>query len=294
MKAQCPMTSESSPSRTCAKRCRTYRGRVVARARDIAPVFETATAALMPPNGRSAGSPTSRRSYEVDLIVVLGGDGTLLSVADCIASAGRRRADPRRELRQPRISDRGDAARAVPVARSGAGGRANVEARMMLRATDHPRGARCRAARAERRRHHQVGAGAPDRPVGVGRRGVRHARQGRRPDHRHAHGIDRLQPVGRRSDRPAGRRRDGVDADCAAHAHQSPDRHSGVVARPGAAADDRSRRAVRHIRRTGGLRAAGGRRSAASSAPSGGCRLLRPSTRSYFEVLRQKLKWNER
>ena len=86
----------------------------------------------------------------------------------------------------------------------------------------------------------------------------------------------------------------GVDADCAAHAHQPPDRHSGVVAGAGAAADDRARRAVCHVRRAGGLRAAGRRRSADPVAPKRRVRLLRPSTRSYFEVLRQKLKWNER
>lgn len=57
-------------------------------ARAIDPVFETATAALMP-------AAPSRRVLEkatlvanVDLVVVLGGDGTLLSVADAIGVAG--------------------------------------------------------------------------------------------------------------------------------------------------------------------------------------------------------------
>jgi NAD+ kinase len=60
-------------------------------ARSIEPVYETATAALV---AESPGA-ASRRVFEkpalvgeVDLIVVLGGDGTLLSMADCIGAAG--------------------------------------------------------------------------------------------------------------------------------------------------------------------------------------------------------------
>ena len=56
--------------------------------RGIDSVFETATAALMPqsPNRRIADKPTLVR--QVDLVVVLGGDGTLLSIADAIGAAG--------------------------------------------------------------------------------------------------------------------------------------------------------------------------------------------------------------
>jgi NAD+ kinase len=51
-------------------------------------IVETATAALMPdaPGRRVADKPTIAAS--VDLVLVLGGDGTLLSMADCIGEAG--------------------------------------------------------------------------------------------------------------------------------------------------------------------------------------------------------------
>jgi NAD+ kinase len=57
-------------------------------ARGHHPVFETATAALMAPKAGRKVADKPALVASVDLVVVLGGDGTLLSVADCIGSAG--------------------------------------------------------------------------------------------------------------------------------------------------------------------------------------------------------------
>jgi NAD+ kinase len=57
--------------------------------RDIQPVFETDTAALA---GRQSSAPTYSRDdlpREVDLVIVMGGDGTLLSMATRAAQSGR-------------------------------------------------------------------------------------------------------------------------------------------------------------------------------------------------------------
>jgi NAD+ kinase len=58
------------------------------RGRGIATVYETATAALMPSTDGHQVVEKASMVGAVDMVVVLGGDGTLLSMADCIATAG--------------------------------------------------------------------------------------------------------------------------------------------------------------------------------------------------------------
>lgn len=56
-------------------------------ARGLKPVYETATAALMP-SGDWATLEKKQLASDVDMVLVLGGDGTLIGMADCIAEAG--------------------------------------------------------------------------------------------------------------------------------------------------------------------------------------------------------------
>src|SRR5216683_6807984 len=57
------------------------------RARGVQAVFETETAQLMPPSADRAVAGKSALASGVDIVLVLGGDGTLLSMADCIGDA---------------------------------------------------------------------------------------------------------------------------------------------------------------------------------------------------------------
>ena len=106
-------------------------------ARNIAAVVETATAALMPPSPTREVADKQALVSRAGLVLVLGGDGTLLSMADCIAQAGR--CVPilgvnfgslgfLTEVTLPEL---------YPALEAALAGRAHVEERLMLRATVH-------------------------------------------------------------------------------------------------------------------------------------------------------------
>src|SRR5262245_9767742 len=56
--------------------------------RGIAAVYETETAELMPPDPRRLVEGKAELATDVGMVLVLGGDGTLLSMADRIGEAG--------------------------------------------------------------------------------------------------------------------------------------------------------------------------------------------------------------
>ena len=103
--------------------------------RGVAAIFETATAALMPHDGTRRILDKQPLVRDVGLVLVLGGDGTLLSMADCIGRAGVNvpilgvnfgSLGFLTEVTLPELYPALDAALA---------GRANVEDRLMLRST---------------------------------------------------------------------------------------------------------------------------------------------------------------
>jgi NAD+ kinase len=107
------------------------------KSRGIEPVFETVTASLLPSASSYRCADKSSLVTLVDLVVVLGGDGTLLSMADCIAGAGVRvpvlgvnfgSLGFLTEFTLPELYPSLDAALS---------GHAQIEERMMLRSTTH-------------------------------------------------------------------------------------------------------------------------------------------------------------
>jgi NAD+ kinase len=105
------------------------------RARGVQAVFETETAQLMPASADRAVAGKSALASGVDMVLVLGGDGTLLSMADCIgeASSGIPILGVNfgslgflTEITLPEL---------YPSLEAALDGRAHVENRMMLRST---------------------------------------------------------------------------------------------------------------------------------------------------------------
>ncbi len=97
-------------------------------------IFETETAALAPAAGARSLSKAALAS-DADMVLVLGGDGTLLSMADCIGETGSRipilgvnfgSLGFLTEVTLPEL---------YPSLEAALGGRARLEERMMLRAT---------------------------------------------------------------------------------------------------------------------------------------------------------------
>jgi NAD+ kinase len=104
------------------------------RARGLEPLFETTTAAMMPASAGRGVVDKAALVAQVDLVVVLGGDGTLLSVADCVAANG---ADV--PILGVNFGSLGFLTEATlpelyPSLEAALGGHTRVEERMMLRA----------------------------------------------------------------------------------------------------------------------------------------------------------------
>jgi NAD+ kinase len=98
-------------------------------------VFETATAALMPPAADRTVADKPALVACVDLLVVLGGDGTLLSVADCAGAAGVDVPILGVNFGSLGFLTEATLPELYPSLESALSGAARVEARMMLRAT---------------------------------------------------------------------------------------------------------------------------------------------------------------
>ena len=112
------------------------------RARGIRAVFDAATAALMPDGRNRLTADRATLAADVDIVLVLGGDGTLLAMADCIGEAGS--GIPilgvnfgslgfLTEVTLPEL---------YPSLEAAVQGRAHVEERMMLRSTTSRAGGR--------------------------------------------------------------------------------------------------------------------------------------------------------
>jgi NAD+ kinase len=105
------------------------------RARGNEARFESSTAALMSPSADRLVADRASLAAQVDLVVVLGGDGTLLSVADSAAAAGVDVPILGVNFGSLGFLTEATLPELYMSLEAALGGRARVEARMMLRAT---------------------------------------------------------------------------------------------------------------------------------------------------------------
>jgi NAD+ kinase len=262
-------------------------------ARNITAVVETATAALMPPSPTRVVADKQALVSRAGLVLVLGGDGTLLSMADCIAQAGR--CVPilgvnfgslgfLTEVTLPEL---------YPALEAALAGRAHVEERLMLQATVHSSSAP------------QVGVAvndvvinkaAPSRLINlsvfVGDEFVTHVR---------ADGLIIATPTGSTAyNLSAGGPVVEPSVDAMVLTPIAPHTLSNrPVVIPASATvrvkpiiGDRDGAFVTFDGQAGFELRAGDEITVGRAAEP--MRLIRPSTRSYFEVLREKLNWGQR
>jgi NAD+ kinase len=104
-------------------------------ARGVETTFETATAALMPPDATRRVADKAALVAQVDLVVVLGGDGTLLSVAGCIGAANVDVPVLGVNFGSLGFLTEATLAELYPSLQAALDGHARAERRMMLRAT---------------------------------------------------------------------------------------------------------------------------------------------------------------
>ena len=258
--------------------------------RGVVAYCDPETATCVGPTGTKVHAREEMPSA-ADLIIVLGGDGTLLAAARLVA---KRRAHSPRKPWRPGISDQRHPRRSLSCAATGAGGQGAVQ--------------RARDAGIEGNRDGQVlhqahalndavlNKSALARIIDLTaahRRRVCDQLQGRWLDRLHAHRFDGLFACGRRPHRVSHRFGVCDYAHLPAHADQSSAGDSRHVA-------DRSGICRRRFPDLPDARRPGGHGAHCPaivfrSAPrQKRLRLVRPQKKSYFSVLRDKLKWGER